>query len=319
MPTTRRSAARRAAAGAVALTLLGAPWVAPAPAHAADVAFALADGKPPLGLATDPGRDRYWVLNSSNGRLVLHAYAADGTHEGQMNSRDTLTNAQALAYVDGEAYVGDIGGSRASVVVFKVIEPWPGTEINKALGYRLTYPDGSHDAAALLVDSDRRMYVVTLGEGAGIYRAPADPGVGSDSALERVADAPAGVTDGVVLMDGRFVLRTANQVVVLDPDDWSTLGTADLAVEQTGQAVTQTEDETGLLTGMDAERRLSSSAIPGPAPAQPTARPTRMAADPGTADPQEDTRTFAQTGTTTAIVAALGVAALAAIVVLLKR
>lgn len=319
MPRIRRFAAPRAAAGAAALALLAAPAICPAPAHAAGAAFPLDGGKPPLGLATDHGRDRYWVLTASSGRLVLHSYAADGTHEGQMNSRDNLTNAQALAYVDGEAYVGDIGGPRAAVVVYRVTEPWPGTEINHAVSYGLAYPDGKHDAAALLVDEDHRFYVVTTGDGAGVYRAQVDPPAGAESALERVADAPDGVTDGVVLVDGRFVLRTASQVFVLDPEDWSTLATADLGIEETGRAVTQTADEASLLTGMDAEHRLSTSAIPGPAPAEPTAKPTRMATDTNTSNTPSDTRTFAQTGTTTALGAALGVAALAAIVVLLKR
>lgn len=318
MPGHRPRIARRIAAAAAALALVGAPVVAPASARAAEPAFALQGTRPPLGLATDHARDRYWVLTSTSGRLTLQAYTATGVLEGQMNSRDTVTNAQALAFVGGEAYVGDIGGSRPSVVVYRVTEPWPGTEINHAPSYRLAYPDGRHDAAALLVDSNRRLYVITAGNGAGIYRAPADPVAGGESALERVADAPAGVTDGVVLMDGRFVLRTDTQLHTLNPADWSTLGVADIGVAETGRAITQTADEAGVLTGMDAERRLSVSAIPGPAPAQPTAQPTRVPADTSAAV-GEDTRTYAQTGTTTAIVAALAVAALAVVVVLLRR
>ncbi|WP_454226042.1 hypothetical protein [Propioniciclava flava] len=105
-------------------------------------------------MATDHARGRYWVLDKSSGRLTLTAIKPDGTVEGTMNSRDNLTNAQALAFDSGEAYVGDMGeAGEDQVTVYRVTEPWPGTEILKAIAYPLTYPDGGHDAAAILVES----------------------------------------------------------------------------------------------------------------------------------------------------------------------
>ena len=55
--------------------------------------------------------------------------------------------------------------------------------------------------------------VVTTGDGAGVYRAQVDPPAGAESALERLADAPDGVTDGVFIV--------ARIRAAIDPDgDW---------------------------------------------------------------------------------------------------
>lgn len=198
-----RPALRRLAAGLGAtLILIGAT-----PAHAAEPEFTLSGYQAPVGLATDMERGRYWVLTSVSGTLTLHAYAADGSDEGSMNSRDSVTNMQALAFVDGQAYVGDVGGVRSQVNIYRVRDPWPGTEINHAKVHTFAYPDGSHQAAAILVDANHRMYVVTTGNDPGIYEAPKGAPSGETSDLKRVADAPADVTDGTVLEDGRIVLR----------------------------------------------------------------------------------------------------------------
>ncbi len=90
----------------------------------------------------------------------------------------------------------------------------------EARWYRFTYPDGPHDAEALLVHprSGRFLVVTKDVAGAGVYRAPRDP-VTEDQGineLERVADAPAFVTDGAYLPDGRLVLRTYSAVHVYD-------------------------------------------------------------------------------------------------------
>ncbi|HHU37830.1 MAG TPA: hypothetical protein GXZ45_00845 [Propionibacterium sp.] len=300
---------------AIGALLSGAP-----PARAAEP-FTLEGRDAPVGLATDHERDRYWLLDRASGRLQLTAVGADGVVQGRMTSRDTLSNARALAFWDGEAWVGDIGGSRESVVVLNVIEPWPGTEILNALPHELTYPDGAHDAAALLVDGDHRVHVVTTGEGAGIYRAPTDPSTEGPSALERIADAPADVTDATVLLDGRWVLRTPTRVLTLDPGTHATLGEAEVTVEERGQVVTQALDTREVLTALGPAGEVTALAIPGPVPTTtPKPRPTRTAVVPVAADDEPDpTRRFEQTGTTMALTAALGLAGLAALVVLFRR
>lgn len=312
---------RRLAVAGAALAVLG--LTAPAtPAWSAEPAVTLPGARAPLGMAVDHARNRYWLLTARSGVLTLHAYTGDGQDEGSMTSRDRLTDAQGLAFVDGVAYVGDIGGRRSEVRVYGVTEPWPGTEINLAPALTLTYPDGAHDAAALFVDANHRVGVVTRGDAPGIYLAPQGSGLGQSAALERVADAPADITDATVLVDGRVVLRTGSLLIAMNPAGWGTLGQAEVGVEETGHALAEAITPGRIMTGLSAENALSVSDVPGPAPADATAEPTREPAGPATSpepSEQEATRSFPQTGTTAAIVAALVASALAAVVVLLRR
>lgn len=279
------------------------------------------EGRAPLGLATDHARDRFWVLDRASGRLTLTALADDGSVQGQMSSRDSLTNAQALAFDAGEAYIGDVGGRRAQVTIYQVTEPWPGTEILRAIPYALSYPDGRHDAAAILVDAAHRLHVVTSGPEAGVYQAPASLSTTEPNGLTRVASVPDGVTDSQVLHDGRVVLRTASSLVTLDPATWAELGQTPLEAEA-GAALTEalTPNEVVVAAGPSGEAQTFE--VPGPAPTvRATARPARAPAtqtQSQSADP-EATRTFEQTGTTVAFVAALVLAALSAAVVLVRR
>ncbi len=79
--------------------------------------------------------------------------------------------------------------------------------------FHATYPDGAHDAEALLAAAGR-MYVVTKGEtgAAAIYRFPDNLQAGSTVRLERVArvsakvDADSRLTDGSVSQDGNWVV-----------------------------------------------------------------------------------------------------------------
>jgi hypothetical protein len=88
---------------------------------------------------------------------------------------------------DGDIWVADIGDNdrdRDTVAVFVL------PERGDARLHRLTYPDGPHDAEALLVDASGRPLVVTkeVGRPAGIYRT-AEPPVGEGpTPLERVGD-----------------------------------------------------------------------------------------------------------------------------------
>lgn len=87
---------------------------------------------------------------------------------------------------DGRLWLADIGdnGRNRGSITLHVLPP----QGRPAL-YRLTYPDGPHDAEALVLDQQDRPYVITkeiLG-GAGVYR-PAGPLSGAGPIqLERVA------------------------------------------------------------------------------------------------------------------------------------
>jgi len=119
-------------------------------------------------------------------------------------------------------WIADIGDNSTNKKRRESVALWsmPVDGSKKPVIHRLTYPDGPHDAEALLVDpSTGRLLVATkaLG-GAGLYRAP--PQLVTEDAgtnrLERVADVPPLVTDGAFLPDGRFVLRSYTTAYVYD-------------------------------------------------------------------------------------------------------
>ncbi len=75
---------------------------------------------------------------------------------------------------DGAMWVADIGDNeRARDTVAVIVLPSDG----EARLHRFTYPDGPHDAEALLVDASGVPYVITkeVGSPAGVYRTAAPP------------------------------------------------------------------------------------------------------------------------------------------------
>jgi hypothetical protein len=175
-------------------------------------------------------------------------------------------------------YLGDIGDNlreRPDVSVFRFREPTRLADATvPAQWYRFTYPDGPHDAEALLVDADGRIMVATKEfAGAALYRAPRTLVTESrgTNVLTRLADVPALVTDGAYLPDGRFVLRTYTSVYVYDRPGHE-VARASLPPQPQGESVAADGDR--LLVGSEGERStVLAVPVPGPSPAasSPTA------------------------------------------------
>jgi hypothetical protein len=163
--------------------------------------------------------DLLWSHDDSGAGPVLFGLRVDG----RVAARPTVTGAQAVDWEDiaagpgpdGRAllYVGDIGDNvsrRTSIDVYRVPEPPLGAAATApAARLRLRYPDGAHDAEALLVDPLRGdLVIVTKALGAGrAYRAPARLPAGSRTTLRPgPAIALSLVTAGDVSADGRIVV-----------------------------------------------------------------------------------------------------------------
>jgi hypothetical protein len=160
-----------------------------------------------------------WSHDDSGAGPVLFGLAADG----RVATRPTVTGAQAVDWEDIAAgpardrrallYIGDIGDNaarRSSVDVYRVAEPRVGaTATAPAARLQLRYPDGAHDAEALLVDPLRGdLVIVTKVLGAArAYRASARLPAGSQTTLRRGAAVSLSlVTAGDVSADGRVVV-----------------------------------------------------------------------------------------------------------------
>jgi hypothetical protein len=172
-----------------------------------------------------PGR--LWSHNDS-GKPELFALNT----KGQVTGRVSVTGA---ALQDWEAltaascgnrtclYIADIGdndASRKEITVYRVPEPAAAATSAQVDGvFRAAYPDGAHDAEALLAGPDGTLYIVTKGDTGqvALYRFPRELSAGATMRLERVG-APiskgqpgedARITDAAISQDGEWVvLRT---------------------------------------------------------------------------------------------------------------
>ena len=175
-----------------------------------------------------------WAHNDSGDSPRLFALATDGRLRGEV----VVTGAENRDWEDialgpgsggrDALFVADIGDNdteHASVSVYRVPEPRlsggaPGASA-PAERLILRYPDGAHDAEALLVDrSDGTLVVITksFGGDAFVYAA-GRPRTGAVTTLRRVGRVPVAageaVTAGDVSADGRtVVVRTYDRGLV---------------------------------------------------------------------------------------------------------
>ena len=169
-----------------------------------------------------------WSHNDS-GAAVVYALNASGALQGRVK----VSGAAVVDWEDVEVaacpsgsclYVADIGdnpGTRKQITVYRVPEPLPTDSATPAAeAFHATFPDGPHDAEALLVTGKGELWVATKGvKGpAALYRSPEPFRAGATVRLERVADLGLGgkqrITDGAVSPDGQWsALRTHDAVL----------------------------------------------------------------------------------------------------------
>jgi hypothetical protein len=172
--------------------------------------------------------DLLWSHDDSGAGPVLYGLRTDG----RVATRPTVTGAQAVDWEDiaagpganGRAllYIGDIGDNasqRPTIDVYRVAEPHVGDGATApADRLQLRYPDGAHDAEALLVDPLRGdLVIVTKVLGAArAYRASARLPAGSHTTLRAGPEITVPfITAGDVSADGRvIVLRGYDRVAV---------------------------------------------------------------------------------------------------------
>jgi hypothetical protein len=173
-----------------------------------------------------PGR--FWSHNDS-GQPVLFALDGSGRVVGQLQiAGATVEDWEAVAVgpcPSGSCiYVADIGDNdaeRKRITIYRVPEPATGSGSAKAEVVHATYPDGAHDAEALLVTPEGRLAIVTKGDTGpvSLYRFPGELKSGTTTRLERVGGprdrgAPSEnerITDGAVSPDGKLVVLRSRQ------------------------------------------------------------------------------------------------------------
>ena len=152
------------------------------------------------------------TVNDSGDSGRIFTVDSSGATVGVTSWSPDPVDVEALAPAGpGEVWVGDIGdntASRTSVTVMRV--PFgPGDRTVTPPAYTLVYPDGAHDAEALLAAPDGRLLVVSKELlGGAVYVAPRHLSQTRPNRLEKVTRTMGFVTDGAFFPDGRhYVLR----------------------------------------------------------------------------------------------------------------
>jgi hypothetical protein len=117
-----------------------------------------------------------WGLSDGGSRVQVHRIDRSGCDVVDTRTADVdpYDVEDLAAGPDGALWAADLGDNerhRDTVAVIVMPERGP------AQLHRLTYPDGPHDAEALLVDDHRRPFVITkeVGRPAGLYRTAEPP------------------------------------------------------------------------------------------------------------------------------------------------
>ncbi|MEW6741942.1 MAG: hypothetical protein AB1486_04205 [Planctomycetota bacterium] len=180
--------------------------------------------------------DLLYTHDDSGGEPVLRAF----DRRGRLHAEVRLVGALNLDWEDiacgpgpegrSTLYVGDIGDNlklRPAIAIYRIPEPeLPCSPVPLRIDvkpevFTLEYPDGPHDAEALLVHPWTGMvYIVTKSErGAALYHAPLVPGRRGELRRLQVLHLPPGrgsarVTAGDFYPDGRYVALRARHYAV---------------------------------------------------------------------------------------------------------
>ncbi|HLU60421.1 MAG TPA: hypothetical protein VKZ81_33600 [Pseudonocardia sp.] len=130
-----------------------------------------------------------WAMSDGGRRVQVHRI--DRTDCAVIDTRtagiDPYDVEDLAVGPDGALWVGDLGDNdRRRETVAVAVLPVRG----EPRLHRLTYPDGPHDAEALLVDAEGRPFVITkeVGRPAGLYRTAEPPEGEGPSPLLRVGE-----------------------------------------------------------------------------------------------------------------------------------
>jgi hypothetical protein len=181
-------------------------------------------------------------------------------------------------------YIADIGDNpraRDTLNVHRIPEPGRTSGATRPVTYRLAYPDGAHDAEALLVHprSGRLLVVSKQLLGGTVYAAPSRLSEWSVNRLRPVAEVSGPVTDGAFMTDGRTaVLRTYGGAIAYRVPGWRPSATWRLPSQRQGESLAALPGRRAVLVGSEGPNSPVVAVLvprpgdpPEPSPAAPPA------------------------------------------------
>ncbi|HEU4515237.1 MAG TPA: hypothetical protein VFR87_19165 [Nocardioidaceae bacterium] len=227
------------------------------------------------------GRRLFTVNDSGDGPYLYEVDLRTGETVGVTTfAADEPEDVEALAPgVGGALWVGDIGDnrtSRDSIHLYRVVPQRGGGEVS-APRYELEYPDGAHNAEALLVHPRTgRVLVVTktFARGGTVYRAPRRLDPDGPNRLEKIGAVAGMVTDGAFLPGGdRLLLRTYGSGAVYAYPAVEEVTSFGLPAQEQGEAVAVGDDGRVYLTSEGERSDVLVMDLPSPG-AGPSAEPS---------------------------------------------
>lgn len=226
----------------------------PSPPVEDEVAFSFADPEivESSGLVAEDGRFAT-VNDSGDSGRVFTVDPADGetvavtSWEGEPSDIEAISSLPA-----GDLLVGDIGdnlGERESIELLRVPFGEDGTV--EPVSYELHYPDGPHDAEALLVHPETGQVLVVAKEFiGGLYAAPTKLSADGANELEQIGEDLLPVaTDGAFFPDGKhFVLRGYGDAAFYRWPSLEPVGEIELPEQEQGEGIAVDQDGTVYLS-----------------------------------------------------------------------
>lgn len=241
---------RRVAVGALVLVpfLLGAASGAPGAGDRQAFRFADPEIVESSGLVVLPGSGRDGGLvvttnDSGDSGRVFAVDPASGATVGVTTWPTDPEDVEALAPAGpGHVWVADIGDNQHARDAVSVLRVPVGRGDRDVVpeAYDLVYPDGSHDAEALLSHPvTGRLFVITKGVFAGtVYAAPQRLRADRANRLAEVGDAPGIVTDATFLPGGGgVVMRTYSSAHLSSYPSWQAVESWSLPDQDQGEGV----------------------------------------------------------------------------------
>jgi hypothetical protein len=222
------------------------------------------------GLTADPAGNLYWTVNDLDEGGVVYGIRLDGMVQGTLKFRAQPRDVEAVAMHGDRLYVADIGDNSASrlfVRIYVFTNPRADGLTVTYHAYDFRYPNGPQDAETLLINDSGRLFIVTKGQKAAIYEAPAKPKPQGVNELAQVGSAPSDITDGTFLPGGdRIALLTYSSVKVVDATSYEVTASGPIPDQPLAESLTVSLDQSSLLVGSVGKKsKVYSIAVPNEA------------------------------------------------------
>lgn len=280
----------------------------------------------------DSGDSARFFRVDAHGNTVA-VYTLRGAHNVDWEDMATGTDAAGKPVL----YFGDIGDNdhvRKEIAVYVVPEPHgPSSDVTWTR-YRFSYPDGAHDAEALLVNPhSRRIYIATkefLNDGT-LFAAPATLTTTGLNVLTAVGSVPPLTTSGDFAPDGTRVVLLTYATAFWADDVGGAWHRFKVPLPHQAEAIAYTRDGSSVLIGGEAAHSIVyRAAAPTRQPTVPTAPsnvPPSQSAVPEPASPSaaasspqaQARKSGARTPTVAIVFIAVGVPVLVAIFAVRRR